>query len=229
MDRERRPLARHRALPGRRRRSSSSLWIAAQRHPGLPHFDPYTFIFLTLILSLQAAYSAPLILLAQNRQDDRDRVNLDEDRGQRPAAARGHRVPGARAGLRPVRRRRGRHPRLPALGAGAARRTASRTGRPRNARTERAPGHTTARSTAAVSPATTMTTRNGARHHDGDRTRREPGQPRAVEDEVPPVGQRLDDDQRRQQRHRQQLHRAPDSPARRGPAPARGSRRASAA
>jgi uncharacterized membrane protein len=35
---------------------------------------------LTLILSLQAAYAAPLILLAQNRQDDRDRVNLDADR-----------------------------------------------------------------------------------------------------------------------------------------------------
>ncbi len=46
------------------------------------HFDPYAFLFLTLILSLQAAYSAPLILLAQNRQDDRDRVNLEEDRSQ---------------------------------------------------------------------------------------------------------------------------------------------------
>ena len=43
-------------------------------------FDPYTFTFLTLVLSLQAAYAAPLILLAQNRQDDRDRVNLDADR-----------------------------------------------------------------------------------------------------------------------------------------------------
>jgi uncharacterized membrane protein len=43
-------------------------------------FDPYPLQFLTLILSLQAAYSAPLILLAQNRQDDRDRVNLDSDR-----------------------------------------------------------------------------------------------------------------------------------------------------
>ena len=43
-------------------------------------FDPYTFTFLTLILSLQASYAAPLILLAQNRQDDRDRVNLDADR-----------------------------------------------------------------------------------------------------------------------------------------------------
>jgi uncharacterized membrane protein len=43
-------------------------------------FDEYPFIFLTLALSLQAAYAAPLILLAQNRQDDRDRINLDEDR-----------------------------------------------------------------------------------------------------------------------------------------------------
>jgi uncharacterized membrane protein len=45
-------------------------------------FDPYTFTFLTLLLSLQAAYAAPLILLAQNRQDDRDRVNLAQDRDQ---------------------------------------------------------------------------------------------------------------------------------------------------
>jgi uncharacterized membrane protein len=43
-------------------------------------FDPYTFTFLTLILSLQASYAAPLILLAQNRQADRDRVSLEEDR-----------------------------------------------------------------------------------------------------------------------------------------------------
>ncbi|WP_067508730.1 DUF1003 domain-containing protein [Actinoplanes sp. TFC3] len=43
-------------------------------------FDPYTFTFLTLILSLQASYAAPLILLAQNRQTDRDRLAMDEDR-----------------------------------------------------------------------------------------------------------------------------------------------------
>lgn len=42
--------------------------------------DPYPFIFLTLLLSLQASYAAPLILLAQNRQDDRDRVQWSEDR-----------------------------------------------------------------------------------------------------------------------------------------------------
>ncbi|MFI8999922.1 DUF1003 domain-containing protein [Streptomyces sp. SBR177] len=45
-------------------------------------FDKYPFIFLTLMLSLQASYAAPLILLAQNRQDDRDRVNLEQDRKQ---------------------------------------------------------------------------------------------------------------------------------------------------
>ena len=45
-------------------------------------FDEFPFIFLTLALSLQAAYAAPLILLAQNRQTDRDRVNLDEDRNR---------------------------------------------------------------------------------------------------------------------------------------------------
>ena len=38
------------------------------------------FTLLTLILSLQAAYAAPLILLAQNRQDDRDRVQIEQDR-----------------------------------------------------------------------------------------------------------------------------------------------------
>ncbi len=43
--------------------------------------DPYPFIFLTLLLSLQASYAAPLILLAQNRQADRDRVQYQEDRG----------------------------------------------------------------------------------------------------------------------------------------------------
>lgn len=45
-------------------------------------FDSYPFIFLTLILSLQASYAAPLILLAQNRQADRDRIALAEDRAR---------------------------------------------------------------------------------------------------------------------------------------------------
>jgi uncharacterized membrane protein len=43
-------------------------------------FDGYPFIFLTLILSLQASYAAPLILLAQNRQEDRDNEQLERDR-----------------------------------------------------------------------------------------------------------------------------------------------------
>ncbi|MBR7679174.1 DUF1003 domain-containing protein, partial [Streptomyces daliensis] len=50
--------------------------------PSAMRFDPFPFIFLTLVLSLQASYAAPLILLAQNRQDDRDRINLEQDRKQ---------------------------------------------------------------------------------------------------------------------------------------------------
>ncbi len=50
-------------------------------------FDEYPLIFLTLILSLQASYAAPLILLAQNRQEDRDRVIAAQDRD---AATRAH-------------------------------------------------------------------------------------------------------------------------------------------
>ena len=50
-------------------------------------FDPYAFIFLTLMLSLQASYAAPLILLAQNRQEFRDKVVAEQDR---QANARAH-------------------------------------------------------------------------------------------------------------------------------------------
>ena len=45
-------------------------------------WDPYPFILLNLAFSTQAAYAAPLILLAQNRQADRDRVQAEEDRGR---------------------------------------------------------------------------------------------------------------------------------------------------
>jgi uncharacterized membrane protein len=48
--------------------------------PPRPQFDEYPFIFLTLMLSLQASYAAPLILLAQNRQEARDRVGIEQDR-----------------------------------------------------------------------------------------------------------------------------------------------------
>jgi uncharacterized membrane protein len=50
--------------------------------PEVLRWDKYPFIFLTLILSLQASYAAPLILLAQNRQADRDRIALNEDRAR---------------------------------------------------------------------------------------------------------------------------------------------------
>ncbi|MFV0428638.1 MAG: DUF1003 domain-containing protein [Arachnia sp.] len=43
-------------------------------------WDPYPFILLNLFFSTQASYSAPLILLAQNRQETRDKLSLDEDR-----------------------------------------------------------------------------------------------------------------------------------------------------
>ena len=48
--------------------------------PAEYQWDAYPFIFLTLMLSLQASYAAPLILLAQNRQEDRDRVIAEQDR-----------------------------------------------------------------------------------------------------------------------------------------------------
>jgi uncharacterized membrane protein len=58
-----------------------ALWIGWNTLAPKPwRFDPYTFTFLTLILSLQASYAAPLILLAQNRQADRDRMAMEEDR-----------------------------------------------------------------------------------------------------------------------------------------------------
>lgn len=50
--------------------------------PASMRFDEYPFIFLTLMLSLQASYAAPLILLAQNRQEARDRIQADDDRRQ---------------------------------------------------------------------------------------------------------------------------------------------------
>ena len=59
------------------------LWIAWNSlMPESLRFDSqkYGFTALTLVLSLQASYAAPLILLAQNRQDDRDRVQMEQDR-----------------------------------------------------------------------------------------------------------------------------------------------------
>ena len=58
-------------------------WLA----PDDANWDAYPFIFLTLMLSLQASYAAPLILLAQNRQETRDKVIAEQDR---QANARAH-------------------------------------------------------------------------------------------------------------------------------------------
>jgi uncharacterized membrane protein len=55
-------------------------WIVLNIIAGVRHWDPYPFILLNLAFSTQAAYAAPLILLAQNRQDERDRANIERDR-----------------------------------------------------------------------------------------------------------------------------------------------------
>jgi uncharacterized membrane protein len=55
-------------------------WIIINSVGLLHHWDPYPFILLNLAFSTQAAYAAPLILLAQNRQDDRDRASIERDR-----------------------------------------------------------------------------------------------------------------------------------------------------
>ncbi|OBG27829.1 DUF1003 domain-containing protein [Mycobacterium sp. 852002-51057_SCH5723018] len=56
------------------------VWIAVNIFALELRWDPYPFILLNLAFSTQAAYAAPLILLAQNRQENRDRVALEEDR-----------------------------------------------------------------------------------------------------------------------------------------------------
>ena len=56
------------------------VWIVLNVVGFSGHWDPYPFILLKLAFSTQAAYAAPLILLAQNRQADRDRVQIEQDR-----------------------------------------------------------------------------------------------------------------------------------------------------
>jgi uncharacterized membrane protein len=58
------------------------VWITLNLTGLSLRWDPYPFILLNLAFSTQAAYAAPLILLAQNRQDDRDRIALEEDRAR---------------------------------------------------------------------------------------------------------------------------------------------------
>ena len=53
---------------------------------GVVHFDKYPYILLNLAFSLQAAYAAPLILLAQNRQADRDKAEMERDRDRNARA-----------------------------------------------------------------------------------------------------------------------------------------------
>ena len=55
-------------------------WIILNTVGIINHWDPYPFILLNLAFSTQAAYAAPLILLAQNRQDERDRATTERDR-----------------------------------------------------------------------------------------------------------------------------------------------------
>src|SRR5437879_4396158 len=63
-----------------------TVWIVINV-AGLTHFDIYPFILLNLAFSLQAAYAAPLILLAQTRQADRDKAHADADAQHREALA----------------------------------------------------------------------------------------------------------------------------------------------
>ena len=58
------------------------VWICLNVFAIRLRWDPYPFILLNLAFSTQAAYAAPLILLAQNRQADRDRVQAEEDRAR---------------------------------------------------------------------------------------------------------------------------------------------------
>jgi len=56
------------------------VWILINVSAAALRWDPYPFILLNLAFSTQAAYAAPLILLAQNRQDQRDRAEVERDR-----------------------------------------------------------------------------------------------------------------------------------------------------
>ena len=72
---------------------AAAAWIERDRPSmvlnasGVTHFDLYPFILLNLAFSLQAAYAAPLILLAQTRQADRDKAHADADAQHREALA----------------------------------------------------------------------------------------------------------------------------------------------
>jgi uncharacterized membrane protein len=54
-------------------------WMVLNVVAFMDHWDPYPYILLNLLFSTQAAYAAPIIMMAQNRQNDRDRAQADED------------------------------------------------------------------------------------------------------------------------------------------------------
>jgi len=54
-------------------------WAALNVMGWVRHWDPYPFILMNLVLSLQAAYTAPLIMMSQNRQTERDRIDAHQD------------------------------------------------------------------------------------------------------------------------------------------------------
>ena len=55
------------------------IWMTMNIIGFVQHWDPYPFILLNLIFSTQAAYAAPIIMMAQNRQSQRDRLHAEED------------------------------------------------------------------------------------------------------------------------------------------------------
>jgi uncharacterized membrane protein len=55
------------------------IWVVLNITAYIEHWDPYPFILLNLALSLEAAYAAPIIMMSQNRQSDKDRLAAEED------------------------------------------------------------------------------------------------------------------------------------------------------
>ena len=74
-----------------KRCARTTRWLVHSRGQS---FDPYPYILLNLAFSLQAAYAAPLILLAQTRQADRDKAAAENDAHHREALAQEFRIPG---------------------------------------------------------------------------------------------------------------------------------------
>ena len=55
------------------------IWVVLNLVAYIYHWDPYPFIFLNLLFSIEAAYAAPIIMMSQNRQEERDRYQATED------------------------------------------------------------------------------------------------------------------------------------------------------